>query len=267
MGGSSAYSYKTSLVLDAENNLYVTDYFNGTINLQDTLLIANENMDFYLSKYDPNGSLLWVKQYFNVFNIQSHSLCIDSNNNLFITGSYRGEVSYQNNVLLSPYGYDDIFVSKFDENGDFIWIISAGGTMSERGKDIICYNNNVYISGSFVDVVTFGDITIISYDNVDYLRDAYFAKIKDHTVQVNKVDNDLILSVMPNPSNGHFSLKAKGVNKQGYFEISNIRGQILLKRELNDIVERVNISNYPSGVYFISIRTENFTKTEKIIKR
>ena len=267
IGGSSAYSYKTSLAVDTENHLYVTDYFSGSINLNDTSLIASDNIDFYLSKYDPNGSLLWAKQYFNCLNIHSNSLSIDTDNNIFITGSYRGELSYQNNVLLSPYGYDDIFVSKFDDSGDFSWIISGGGIMNELGRDITCTQEEVYLTGRFTDVVTFGEITLFPSDNNDYLHDAYIAKIIDNTVQVSQIDNHLILSVFPNPNKGCFSLRTNGLQDQVYLEISNINGQVLLEREIINNMEGINISNYPAGLYFIKIRTEDFTRTEKICKQ
>ncbi len=259
MGGSSAYIYYTSLALDNENNLYVSDYFSGTININDTAITANQNIDFYLSKYDPNGTFQWIKQYFDVVNVLCYSLSIDANKNLYLTGSFTGELSFQNNVLLYPYGYSDIFMSKFDENGDFIWIISAGGIMNEMGRDVISNHDDLYITGSFNDEVVFGNTSLISNS-----RDAYIAKIKDLTLEINQIENEIFLSVFPNPNNGNFSLQANGVN-QGYFKIRNINGQILLKRELNDIVEPINISNYPPGVYFVTIRTKNLAKTEKII--
>ena len=137
--------------------------------------------------------------------------------------------------------------------------------MPDQGRDIICNDEHIYITGWFKDVAIFGDITLSSYDINDF-RDIYLAKIIDNTVQINQVDNDLILSVFPNPNNGNFSLKANGINDQVYLEISNINGQIIFVKELNDNIERVNISNYPPGVYFVTIRTENFTKTERIIK-
>jgi len=265
IGGSTAYTYKTSIALDTDNNIYVTDYFADTVNLNDTSLIANGNIDFYLSKYDLNGTFLWAKQYFDVFNIQSLSLTIDPNKNLYISGSYRGTVLYQNNILLTPYGIDDLFVAKFDNNGNFIWIISAGGSINDHGKDIICDNNNVYITGWFEDVATFGNIILSTYGSYDN-RDIYVAKIKDNTVQINQVNNNLILSIFPNPNNGIFSLKTNGLKDQVYFEISNFNGQILHKNELIDNVEQVNISNYPPGLYILKILTEDYTRSEKVIK-
>jgi len=255
----------TSIALDNDNNLFVTGYYQDSVNLNDTLLFANGNLDSYLYKLDSNGTFLWAKQYFEAFNFNSHAISVNSDKNVYMVGTYRGEVSYQNNILLNPFGLDDIFVSKFDENGNFIWMISAGGEMPDQGRDIICNNENVYITGWFEDVAIFGDITLSSYDINDF-RDIYLAKIIDNIVQINQVDNDLILSVFPNPNNGDFSLKANGINDQVYLEISNINGQIIFAKELNDNIERVNISNYHPGVYFVTIRTENFTKTERIIK-
>jgi len=265
MGGSSAYAYRTSIAVDSNNNLYVTDYFAGTVNLNDTTLIANGNIDFYLSKYDPNGKFLWARQYFDVFNIQSHALTIDENNNLYITGSFRGTLLYLNDTVLTPYGNDDIFVAKFDSEGNFVWIIGAGGVASDTGLDITWNNNNVYITGWYTGIATFGDIILPSY-GIYNNRNIFIARIKDNTVEINQFYDDPTISIYPNPSNGIFYLKVKDLKGKANLEIFNINGYILYERRLSDGINLIDIKNYPPGLYFVRILSGDFIKTEKMLK-
>jgi len=68
----------------------------------------------------------------------------------------------------------DIFVAKFEPNGNWIWAAQAGGLSNDEGK-AICVDeaNNFYVTGSFKEIATFGSSSVTSEDN----SDVFVAKI------------------------------------------------------------------------------------------
>lgn len=64
-------------------------------------------------------------------------------------------------------------------------------------------------------------------------------------------------SVFPNPTRGILSIDSEG----GNMHLVSANGQTILEKELNG-TETIDLSNYPSGIYFVEITSEKgFTRT------
>jgi len=72
-------------------------------------------------------------------------------------------------------------------------------------------------------------------------------------------------SVYPNPSNGVFRINSKSTTEIYGIQIFNINGGFVYHAKSSS--EIIDISNYPSGVYFIKIETSEGIVTQKIIKQ
>ncbi|MCF6241329.1 MAG: PKD domain-containing protein [Bacteroidales bacterium] len=78
---------------------------------------------------------------------------------------------------------------------------------------------------------------------------------------------DLAL-IYPNPSNGIFTIEIKKHTVSNVkVEIMDIAGQILYKKYYKsaNIIDKINMSSYPKGVYTIKFSADNVVKTGKII--
>ena len=87
------------------------------------------------------------------------------------------------------------------------------------------------------------------------------------TVNVYSGLNDLSetkISVYPNPTTGIINLEASV--RPSSVSITDITGKVLEQSNFNSISQTYDLSNYPSGIYFIKIQTENEIYTTKIIK-
>ncbi len=74
--------------------------------------------------------------------------------------------------------------------------------------------------------------------------------------------------IYPNPSNGVFNIKIQKPSVSNIkVEISSISGKILYKKHYKaaNVIDRINLSSYPKGVYTVKFSTENEVKTGKII--
>lgn len=81
---------------------------------------------------------------------------------------------------------------------------------------------------------------------------------------VNEINFDNLISVYPNPSNGKFTLSSE-ITK-GEVSIYNVEGEKVYSTQLPQSTQlTINISDKPSGVYFLHLKTEKGVATEKLV--
>jgi len=117
------------------------------------------NNDVFLTKLNPNGDLVWVKTLGGSYSDFGYGIAMDGSGNVFITGSFAGTVDFDPGVgtnNLSAAGSDDIYISKLDNDGNFVWAKSLGGVGYDSGEAIAVDDvGNVYLAGEFSDTVDF----------------------------------------------------------------------------------------------------------------
>ncbi|MDD3633052.1 MAG: SBBP repeat-containing protein [Candidatus Cloacimonetes bacterium] len=117
---------------------------------------------------------LWAKQAGGTSGDFGQSIAIDSSGNSYVTGYFYGTASFGTTTLESS-GYADIFVTKLDSSGNWLWAQKAGGTTSnDSGCSItIDSSGNSYVTGYFYETASFGD-TNLTGDGGD---DIFVAKL------------------------------------------------------------------------------------------
>ncbi len=90
----------------------------------------------------------------------SYDVATDEMGNVYTTGSFTGTVDFNPGAEvfnLTAEGFEDVFISKFDINGHFVWAYSFGSAdTNESGKDIeIDALGNVFLLGAFRGEVDF----------------------------------------------------------------------------------------------------------------
>lgn len=103
----------------------------------------------------------------------AESVVCDASGNVYATGYYQGSVQFGN--WSSDSGDDmEIFVVKYDALGNFLWVQHAGSPYNDSAEDIaIDAEGNVYITGWFQNVATFGSLGVVSRGS----SDIYIAKL------------------------------------------------------------------------------------------
>lgn len=134
----------------------------------------------------------WATQIGSVEDIYSNEIITDKHLNTYITGAFRG---YENfgGVVLESNGTADIFIAKYDKDGQLLWANRAGGGTNwyEAGQSIcIDKKGNCYLSGYFKGRGKFNNKTIQSYDDS---YDAFICKYSESgdILWVNKIGGDL----------------------------------------------------------------------------
>jgi PKD repeat protein/pimeloyl-ACP methyl ester carboxylesterase len=89
------------------------------------------------------------------------------------------------------------------------------------------------------------------------------------TTGINEVDNSFKVRILPNPTNGKFTLQLSEVlNTEGVIEVVNSIGEIVYSEKtptLMDTKYDLSLSNFANGIYFLKIRLGDKTAIEKLI--
>lgn len=162
MGGTS-YDGTSYITLDNSGNVYVTGSFQGTADF-DTGAGTNNftavlGYDIFVSKFDADLNYSWAKQLGGTGDDKVKSITVDGNGNIYTAGSFGGTIDLDpsgNVQELTTLGYLDIFISKLNSSGDYVWCKQLGGTDYDEGSFILTdASNNVYITGYFRGTVDF----------------------------------------------------------------------------------------------------------------
>ncbi|WP_340113716.1 BspA family leucine-rich repeat surface protein [Maribellus mangrovi] len=74
-----------------------------------------------------------------------------------------------------------------------------------------------------------------------------------------------LLVIYPNPTNGSITIET-GTLGHCQIDITTVNGQLVLSKETEGVREEIDLSHLQSGMYFITIRSEDFLTTRKIVK-
>lgn len=152
--------------VDKNQNLYFTGSFKDTLKAVDTTFYAaGEDHDIYMMKINPEGELEW----FN--NMEGGILPYQESTSL--------SIDENNDIILSTRDYWENFLFKFNSSGDLLW-------SKEYESLYDCYissvvtdkENNIYISGTFEDYISFGNDTIFSMAGSD--KNGFYAKFDEN---------------------------------------------------------------------------------------
>ena len=166
MGGTS-HEEGISTAVDASGNVFTTGHFVGTADFDPgpgTLSFTSAgSSDIFVSKLDALGNFVWAKQLGGITNDQGFALAVDPSGNVLTTGSFSGTVDFDpgsGTFNLTAIGLSDIFVSKLDDQGNFVWAKQMGGnpipSTYDEGRSIaVDPSGNVFTTGIFYAVGDF----------------------------------------------------------------------------------------------------------------
>jgi hypothetical protein len=192
MGGTS-YDGVTGIAIDRNGNVFTSGYFSDTVDFDPsstgvTNLVSAGQHDIFISKLDSSGNFVWAKSMGGAGFDEANGVAIDSNGNVYTSGSFNGN-AYANGTVNSTVDFDpsltgvanlvstgyqaDIFISKLDSSGNFVWAKSMGGLNMDIGTSIaIDASDNIYTTGTFSGTADFdpsltGTSNLVSMGSLD----------------------------------------------------------------------------------------------------
>lgn len=171
------------IATDTSGNVYTVGRFSPFTLVFDTLTISNPsgNTVFFLTKHDPAGNILWGRTVTGAANCWGNSVDTDSAGNVFITGYFNGNLPIGSTTLINTDQFGstpDMFIAKYDTDGNFLWARNPSGIKTETGSYAsVDPDGNCYVAGYFSGTaVTFGSTTVSNSDATGNSPDIFLAK-------------------------------------------------------------------------------------------
>jgi ELWxxDGT repeat protein len=162
MGGTGA-DYAYGIAVDAGGSVYTTGTFNGTADFNPGVDVNNLTSagyyDIFVSKLDSSGAFVWADRMGGTGNDYAYGIAVDAGGCVYTTGTFIGVADFDPATttfnLTSP-GNSDVFISKLDSSGAFVWADQVGGSFNDKGNSIaVAGDGSVYVTGDFIGTADF----------------------------------------------------------------------------------------------------------------
>ena len=145
------------------NTIFLTGRFSDTADFDPGVgalnLISNGQSDVFLLKLNLNGTLDFAKSFGSIYGDWGTSIAVDNSGNIIVGGNFTFTTDFDpgvGNFNITPAGLQDVFISKFDASGSFVWAKSFGTTSNEFISSVKIDNgNSILCSGYFRNTVDF----------------------------------------------------------------------------------------------------------------
>jgi hypothetical protein len=176
--GGSALDGALSFAVDAYGNAYVAGYYESpTLIFGSTTLTNAGSGDIFLVKYNASGNVVWAKSAGGTGLDEAMSIAVDASGNTYVAGYFSSYTLLFGSTTLTSLGSEDIFLAKYDVNGNVVWAKKAGGMSDDRTNSIaVDAYGNTYVAGYFSSTnLDFGATTLINTGQADIFLARYDA--------------------------------------------------------------------------------------------
>jgi hypothetical protein len=156
-GGDDSLESGSGVAVDGLGNVYVAGYFVGIVDFDPgpgVDLHSSDFFDIFLSKFDSSGTFMWARTWGGSDPDLGSDVAVDGSGDVYVTGWFWGPTDFDPGTgvdLHSSNGDYDIFLSKFDSSGTFVWSRTWGETYNDKGLGVaVDGSENVYVTGYFI---------------------------------------------------------------------------------------------------------------------
>lgn len=165
--GSNGNDQGKDVAMDSSGNVFITGIFGATMNAGGDALTSNGLEDVFVAKYSPSGDHLWSWSHGGSGSDLVHSMAVDADGNVIITGTFIGSVNLGGQTLDGA-GSTDIFLAKYSSTGTHLWSRALGGPDFDFAADLATDNSgNIILVGNFRSRASFGGQEITSNGRKD----------------------------------------------------------------------------------------------------
>lgn len=159
-GGGSSQDSDGGLAVGKNGDVYVAGSFGGLAEFGGTTLAFEGGSDMFYAKFDSKGNWLWVKQVGDVGGLGFGGLAIDSNDNIYVTGSMGASAKFGSYSIASTGSYSRGYVAKANSNGIWQWAKSINGYTVPGKLAAVDSKDRLYIVGMAAGEPTLDKVTI-----------------------------------------------------------------------------------------------------------
>lgn len=111
---------------------------------------------------------------------EGNGIAVDSDNNIYVAGNFQNTITFgknPNTSTITSAGGTDIYLVKYNSDGELIWINQIGGTAEQVVAGLVIDTaNNIYLCGSLYSTTVFSGTSNTQTYNGNGYQQSYIAK-------------------------------------------------------------------------------------------
>jgi len=153
-----------SVTTDASGNVYFVGHYESAHITFGSFVLPNPGLvtRIFIVKYDGAGNVLWATSPVGSGSYNYCSVATNTSGDFYVSGGFNSPNITFGTYSLFNSGSDNIFIAKYDGNGNAIWAKSVGGSGSDNSLCIASDSfGDAIVTGNFNSpTVTFGTDTL-----------------------------------------------------------------------------------------------------------
>ena len=165
--GGSNFDGSRAITIDNFGNLYIIGNFLQTVTFgagqsNETTFTAAGSFDSFIAKYNTAGEFQWAKQIGGIGIDNGNGISTDDLGLVYVTGDFQDSAQFAigepAETTLVAHDFIDLYLAKFDQDGNLVWVVQAGGESTDSGNDLVIDDSgNSYIAGHFYQTLIFNE--------------------------------------------------------------------------------------------------------------
>ena len=136
--GTSDYDWAAGVAVDGAGNVLVSGWTMGSLEATNA-----GGEDAFVKKYDPDGSVVWARQFGTSGDDVAWDVAVDGSGNVLVAGWTYGSLEG------ASAGGSDAFVRKYDADGSVVWTRQFGTSDDDFARGVaVDASGNVLVSGN-----------------------------------------------------------------------------------------------------------------------
>lgn len=156
----------TSVAVGADNSVVAAGSFEQSVNLGGATFTAAGGSNMFLAKYDANGNHLWSRQFNTGFG-NAWGTAVAADGSVYLVGDFGATIDLGGGTISSVSGTTDIFLAKYDANGNLLWAKRYGQSGSDSGRTVAVAPNGDIFIGGVVTLMNFQNPNQVNFGGPD----------------------------------------------------------------------------------------------------
>lgn len=238
------------------------DNFYYLFGFKENVLIPLYQEDLWIIKTDTSGNIIWEKTYGTSQPEQFGDVILNAQGGFFAVASVP---SVSNGTFLNPgYGDYDVVVMDLDTSGALLTYKNIGANKAEFAEALMLLNDSTLL----ITATANDGISNVKHDAGRGARDIWAVKLgySSTTTSINQLQNNLSLTVRPNPAKDHIDIS--GLPPATYtINTYSLDGRLVMSDIVtSDLSLPLSIESLQSGMYITSIKNEKINTTVRWVK-
>ncbi|MEM7368168.1 MAG: T9SS type A sorting domain-containing protein [Bacteroidota bacterium] len=271
-GGSPEPDWALDVAINSNGDTYITGAYSDDAGFSDDASHATETLlnnfnkrDIFIARYDPNGNLTWLQQAGGFGDEEGSALCLDEQDNLYVTGYFSSSNADFGGTSLSPVNVRAFFIARYCPQNMLEWVDQAETGSSWEAPRAITHPSihdkvdSLVIVGDFIGTAEFSSTTLTASG---IFNDAFVAMYRGIPTANNPSIPNFSLSIFPNPTSGLMYLDLPSLQQATMVEVYDMKGRRIVRKQFSanqsGQTQSLQIPYASEGVYFLTLSTEGY---------